>query len=225
MFVDVRRRDHLARLLPRQVADRVLAMGGGALAPVSREVTILFSDIRDFTSLSQRMDPARVLEILDGYFARMAEIVKGRGGMVNKFIGDGLLAVWGVPDAQPDHAALAIEAALDMRRAVAELNAARPEWQPELRIGIGIHTGTVAAGMLGGADQHEYTVIGDAVNLASRVEGLTKKVGTDLLVSEPAWRRVAGRFAGERVGEEAVKGRDEPVVVYRVERRVQASAA
>ncbi|MBI4579207.1 MAG: adenylate/guanylate cyclase domain-containing protein [Planctomycetes bacterium] len=217
MFVDVRRREHLARFLPQQVAARILAEGSRSLEPVQREVSILFSDIRDFTSLSQRMDPRQVLALLDQYFARMTAIVKGHEGMVNKFLGDGLLVVWGVPDPQPDHATRAVRAALEMQRAVAELNVARAAaGEPALRIGIGIHTGEVAAGMLGGPDQSEYTVLGDAVNVASRVEGLSKNVGADVVVTESTWRHCGSSFAGERVGAEPVKGRDEPVVVYRV---------
>ncbi|MFL5321318.1 MAG: adenylate/guanylate cyclase domain-containing protein [Myxococcaceae bacterium] len=217
MFVDVRRGENLARLMPRQVAARILASGGVALKPVQREVTILFSDLRDFTSMSQKMDPGGVLALLDEYFSEMSQIVKGHDGMVNKFIGDGMLAVWGVPDALPNHAELAVRAALDMRKAIEALNSQHAkDGRPILRIGVGIHTGEVAAGMLGGPDQHEYTVIGDAVNLASRIEGLTKKAGTDILVSEATWQRCEGKFAGESVGAEQVKGRDEAVTVYRV---------
>jgi adenylate cyclase len=128
--------------------------------------------------------------------------------------------VWGVPDVQPDHALRAVRAALDMRRKMVEFNADRVRaGKPEIRIGIGIHTGQVAAGMLGGADQREYTVIGDAVNLASRIESLTKALGTDLLVSEATFERCQGKFAGTRVGEEKVKGRDAGVVVFTLDAR------
>ena len=217
MFVDIRRRENLSRFLPRQVVERVLASGGVALEPVQREVTILFSDIRSFTTMSESMAPRQVLEFLDEYFGHMGQIVRGHEGMLNKFLGDGLLAVWGVPDTQDDHAERAVKAALDMRRKLVELN---EHWvregRAELKIGIGIHTGVVAAGMLGGADQREYTVISDAVNLASRIESLTKGLQTDLLVSQSTIDGCKGKFAGERVGEEKVKGRDAPVVVYKL---------
>lgn len=217
MFADIRRRENLSRFLPRQVVERVLATDGSSLAPVQREVTILFSDIRSFTSMSETLAPAEVLEFLDDYFGHMGQIVRGHEGMLNKFLGDGLLAVWGVPDQQTDHAERAIRAALDMRKKLVELNQHRArEGKPELRIGIGIHTGMVAAGMLGGADQREYTVIGDAVNLASRIEGLTKNAGTDLLVSQSTWAQTNARFSGSRVGEEKVKGREQPVVLFSV---------
>lgn len=217
MFADIRRRENLSRFLPRQVVERVLAQGGAALQPVQREVTILFSDIRSFTSMSESLAPGEVLKFLDEYFGHMGQIVRGHEGMLNKFLGDGMLAVWGVPDHQTDHAERAVRAALDMRKKLIEFNAYRVrEGLPEIRIGIGIHTGIVAAGMLGGADQREYTVIGDAVNLASRIEGLTKNAGTDLLVSESAWAQTNGKFSGARFGEEKVKGREQAVVLFAV---------
>jgi adenylate cyclase len=215
MFHGLRSRDNLSRFLPRQIVDRVIAGGEAALRPVQCEVTVLFTDIRDFTSLSETMSPRDVLEFLDDYFGHMAQVVKGHDGLVNKFLGDGMLAFWGVPDRSPDHAELALKAALDMRRKLVELNQARQKaGRAAVRFGVGVHTGTVAAGMLGGADQHEYTVIGDAVNVASRIEGLTKSHAVDILVSESTFRQAGARFAARRVAEERVKGRVEPVVVY-----------
>ncbi|MFT3706718.1 MAG: adenylate/guanylate cyclase domain-containing protein [Archangium sp.] len=220
MFADIRRRENLSRFLPRQVVERVLASDGSPLQPVQREVTILFSDIRSFTSMSENLQPGDVLRFLDEYFGHMGQIVRGHEGMLNKFLGDGMLAVWGVPDQQNDHAERAIRAALDMRKKLVEFNEHRArEGQEPIRIGIGIHTGMVAAGMLGGADQREYTVIGDAVNLASRIEGLTKNAGTDLLVSESTWAHAGAKFVGTRVGEEKVKGREQPVVLFSVQPR------
>jgi adenylate cyclase len=215
MFTELRRRDNLTRFLPRAVAERVLAGGAEALAPIQREVTVLFSDIRGFTALSEALAPRQVLEFLDQYFGTMSQIVKGHDGVVNKFLGDGMLAFWGVPDRTPDHAREAVRAALDMRTALVELNQERERrGEAPVKVGIGIHTGTVAAGMLGGADQHEYTVIGDAVNLASRIEGLTKGLGVDILISESTWTLLDGKFAGSRVSEETIRGRKEAVVVY-----------
>ncbi|WP_223746204.1 adenylate/guanylate cyclase domain-containing protein [Myxococcus faecalis] len=215
MFLRLRRRDGLSRFLPKPVVERVMASGDTSLRPVQREVTILFSDIRDFTMLSETLQPREVLELLDEYFGRMTHIVMAHGGIVNKFLGDGMLACWGVPDSSDDHAEQAMRAALAMREKLAELNVLRlRRGLPPLRIGIGLHTGVVAAGMLGGAEQHEYTVIGDAVNLASRVEGLTKVHGVDILVSESTWTRGGGDFVGLRLGEAHVRGRREAVVVH-----------
>jgi len=226
MFLGLRRRDNLSRFLPRQVVERVLRTGDGTLEPVQREVTILFSDIRDFTSLSESLPPREVLALLDDYFGHMGQIVMGHGGMVNKFLGDGMMACWGVPDGDSQHARHAMQAALDMRTKLEELNAWREQrGEPRLRIGIGLHTGVVAAGMLGGAEQHEYTVIGDAVNVASRVEGLTKGMEVDILVSESTWKAGEGRFLGERISEEKLKGRRESVVVYSLTGRAPSANA
>ncbi len=215
MFTGLRRRDNLSRFLPRAIAERVLAGGSEALAPIQREVTVLFSDIRDFTALSEALAPRQVLEFLDEYFGTMSQIVKGHDGVVNKFLGDGMLAFWGVPDRSPDHAREAVRAALDMRLALVELNQDRERrGLAAVRVGIGVHTGPVAAGMLGGADQHEYTVIGDAVNVASRIEGLTKGLGVDILVSESTWALLDGKFPGARLSEEVIRGRKGAVVVY-----------
>jgi adenylate cyclase len=228
MFGQLRTRDHLRRFLPKAVADRVEKSNMRALDPVKREVTVLFSDIRDFTAMSEAMDPQAVLKLLDDYFGRMSEVVQGHDGTVGKFIGDGMLCFWGVPEDDPEHATKAVMAALDMRRRVEELNAERAKrGEPPLRIGVGIHTGQVAAGELGGkgAGLHEYTVIGDSVNLASRIEGLTKQHQVDILVSEPTWLRLNARFVGALVGEEKVKGRSEPVKVHAVKERTVAAGS
>ncbi|WP_224361194.1 adenylate/guanylate cyclase domain-containing protein [Hyalangium versicolor] len=226
MFLELRGLDNLTRFLPPQVAQRLVKQGETSLMPVQREVTILFSDIRDFTTLSETLPPQQVLKLLDDYFGHMTQIVMAREGMVNKFLGDGMLACWGVPEHTEDHAEQAMRAALDMRAKLVELNAWREQQgEPPLRIGIGLHTGIVAAGMLGGAQQHEYTIIGDAVNVASRVEGLTKVLGVDILVSESTWRRGGARFQGELMGEERVKGRQEAVVLYSLKGRDAAPMA
>ncbi len=218
MFQGLRQRDNLTRFLPRQVAERVLALGPSALAPIEREITVMFSDIRGFTGMSEGMPPSEVLSMLDDYFGRMAQIVKGHDGVVGKFIGDGLLAYWGVPDRLDDHAIRAVRAARDMRRTVRELNQHRHnEGLAPLRIGIGIHTGNVAAGMLGGTLQSEYTVIGDAVNVASRVEGLTKQHEVDVLVSETTWAQLPEPRRGERIASAEIRGRKEPVVLYTID--------
>ena len=218
MFQGLRARDNLTRFLPRQVADRVIASGPAALAPIEREVTVLFSDIRGFTGMSEGRTPREVLSMLDDYFGRMSQIVKGHDGVVGKFLGDGLLAFWGVPDRVADHAARAVRAARDMRVALRELNRYRErDGMPAIKIGIGIHTGTVAAGMLGGALQSEYTIIGDAVNVASRIEGLTKEHGVDLLVSETTWAQLGETVAGRRLPLAEIRGRKGAIVLYAID--------
>ena len=214
MFGDLRRRENLTRFLPDQVVQRVLASGTEALAPVQREVTILFSDIRGFTALSETLEPKAVLALLDDYFGRMTQVVKGHDGVVGKFIGDGLLAFWGVPDHLEDHAVHATRAARDMRAVLRELNAERiASGAPELAIGIGIHTGVVAAGLLGGT-QAEYTVIGDAVNVASRVESMTKELGVDLLFTHATWSQLQTPDRARHIATVPLRGRKESVELY-----------
>ncbi|MBL8949257.1 MAG: adenylate/guanylate cyclase domain-containing protein [Myxococcaceae bacterium] len=228
MFNTLRTRDNLRRFLPRAVADRVEQSHMHALDPVKREVTVLFSDIRDFTSTSETMDPAAVMTFLDDYFGRMSSVVQARGGTVGKFIGDGMLCYWGVPEEDLEHAEHAVQAALDMRAVVEELNRERVQaGAAAIKIGVGVHTGTVAAGELGGKGEglHEYTVIGDSVNLASRIEGLTKQHHVDILVSENTWSRLGSRFVGHECGEERVKGRAEPVRIHAVTARTVASGS
>jgi adenylate cyclase len=216
-FLELKRREMLTRLVPAKVAEEILAGRSDVLTSARREVTVLFSDVRGFTSFSESREPEAVLAVLDDYFGRMTQIVQGHDGSVNKFIGDGMLALWGAPQKLDDHPARAVKAALDMQTVMKELNEHRAKnGELPLTVGIGIHTGQVAAGMLGSGAQSEYTVIGDAVNLASRIEGLTKDAGAMLLVSEATWERLGGRFEGSRLGEFTVKGRQAPVVIYGV---------
>ena len=215
MFSDLRRRDNLTRFLPQQVVDRVIAGGTAALAPVQREVSVLFSDIRGFTGLSETLEPRALLAMLDDYFGRMGQIVKGHDGVIGKFIGDGLLAYWNVPDTLDGHASKAVAAARDMQRALVELNREREaDGVPPIKIGIGIHTGVVAAGMMGGASQSEYTVIGDAVNVASRIEGLTKEHAAGVLISETTWSQLPEPRKGRRIDGAEIRGRKETIALY-----------
>lgn len=156
--------------------------------------------------------------MLDDYFGRMGQIVKGHDGVIGKFLGDGLLAFWGVPDRLDDHAVRAVRAARDMRRALRELNQHRANHgKPAIRIGIGVHTGLVAAGMLGGALQAEYTIIGDAVNVASRVESLTKEHDVDVLISEVTWSQLPEPRRGEKLASVEIRGRKQPIVLYTID--------
>lgn len=225
MFQELRHRDNLTRFLPQQVAERLLRSGPEALAPVEREVTVLFSDIRGFTALSEGLEPRAVLALLDTYYGRIAQVIKGHDGVVGKFIGDGILAFWNVPDRDPEHARKAVRAARDMLRALDELNDERAhDGQPGLQVGIGIHTGTVAAGMLGGGGQSEYTVIGDTVNVASRVEGLTKSLGVEIVITEPTRLACGERLQARRLAAERIRGRKEPVLLFAVDREPAAGS-
>jgi adenylate cyclase len=189
-----------------------------------REVTILFSDIRGFTTFSERHGPEEVVRTLNEYLGAMTEVVFRWEGTLDKFIGDAVMAFWGAPLAQEDHAERALRCALHMQGRLAELNAAwAAAGRGELRIGIGINTGEVIVGNIGAEGKKmEYTVIGDQVNLASRVESLTKKYGCGILITASTLAKVRplidgggfGHVAVRGLDDVAVKGKEQPVRVY-----------
>jgi len=199
-----------------EIRDEILAgriRGEGALV----EATILFADLRDFTPWVEATEPRQVVRDLNEYFTLMDEAIRAHGGLVLQFIGDEIEAVFGAPIASPDHAARAVQAALEMRRRLQAWNARRAAaGQPPLRNGIGIHTGTVLAGNIGGAERLSYALVGDPVNLASRIQGLTKDFKADILVSDATRRRLDGTVAVEELPAVRVKGRTEDVNVYKV---------
>lgn len=180
-----------------------------------RPVTILFSDIRGFTSLSEELAPGAIANLLTEYFTEMVDIIFEFGGTLDKFIGDAIMALWGAPLSQPGDHERALEAAIAMQRGVAELNA---KWvresQPTIGVGIGVNHGDVFAGNIGSHRRLEYTVIGDAVNVAAR---LSSKAGAgEILISEPFYGLLDTRPDVERIDAIALKGKANPVAVYRV---------
>jgi class 3 adenylate cyclase len=184
-----------------------------------RIATVLFSDIRNFTGITAGKPSRTVLKWLNRYFTAMDEVIRAHGGFLNKFIGDGLLVVYGVPLSQgePEDACNAVRSALAMLKRVDELNAetAAGEDFPELRIGVGIHTGMLTSGSVGSRDRLEYSVIGETVNLASRLESLNKEFGTEIILSEGTWERVKDRIEGiYPLGATDVRGFDEQVTLY-----------
>jgi len=199
-----------------EVRDAILAgrvRGEGELV----EATILFADLRDFTPWVEATEPRQVVRDLNEYFTEMDQAIRARGGLVLQFIGDEIEAVFGAPIASPDHAARAVRAAIEMRGRLQAWNARRETvGRPLLRNGIGIHTGTVLAGNIGGAERLSYALVGDPVNLASRIQGLTKDFKVDILISEATRSRLDGTVSVEELPAVRVKGRVEEVNVYKV---------
>jgi adenylate cyclase len=184
------------------------------------EATVMFTDIRGFTAMSERLSPEEVFAFLNDYLGRMIEVIASRGGIIDKFLGDGILAVFGLPVANLTHADDAFATAMDMRGALAALNAERVRSGREpIRIGIGMHTGEVIAGNVGSARKLQFTVIGDTVNLASRIEGLNKDFDSYLLISAATYEKLgqtAKAASFERIEGAAVHGKIERVDLYKL---------
>jgi len=197
----------LREFVPSQVADR---LGSTPLEPEELEATILFSDIRGFTTLSERLPPKKLGSLLATHLAAMAEVVLAHGGTVDKFAGDAVMAVFGAPDPVTDHAERALRCAIAMQARQAELNEGA---ELPLEMGIGVNTGVVIAGTVGGGGRLEYTVLGDPVNVAQRLQSVA---GPGEVVASAGTVAAAPGVAAEPVGAHEVKGRREPVEVYRL---------
>ncbi len=209
-------RTTFGKYMTAAVMDHLLG-GKVALGGESLRVTILFTDIRGFTSISEKMDPQQLVGLLNEYFTEMVSIVMDEGGVVDKYIGDAIMAVFGAPVSKPGDAVNAVRAAVRMRRALRDLNERlTSRGLPPLKTGIGIHTGEVVAGNIGSERRMEYTVIGDAVNLASRLESNTKELGVNVLISEDTYEVTKSAVETRAVREIVVKGRKQPVMTYEV---------
>ena len=186
----------------------------------TKETTIFFSDIRSFTAISEKLEPSEVVEFLNEYMTAMVECVNMTHGVVDKFIGDAIMAVWGAPTSagSPKEDALnCIRAALRMRAGLIAFNRGRGgDKKPIIRIGCGINSGPVVAGQIGSVKRMEYTVIGDAVNLASRTEALNKPMGTDILITEYTYNLVRDHVVVEEMPAVTVKGKEKPLRMFAV---------
>jgi adenylate cyclase len=188
-----------------------------------REITVFFSDIRGFTDFSHGRSPLDVVRLLNHYFGIVVPIIERQGGIVNQYIGDGLMVIFGAPARQPDHAHRAIVAAVQV---IEELHRRQVEWaamgQPEFRIGIGIHTGKAVVGTIGSPRRMDYTAIGDVVNTASRIESANKAFGSEILVSEATLAQTPDPIARHLRGlgdplRPEMKGISRELLVYRID--------
>jgi adenylate cyclase len=223
MAAGLRERDTIKRAfsgyISRQVLDAIIAKGElPALKGERRRVTVLFSDIRGFTTMAESMSPEDVVRLLSEFFDRMVEVILRHQGTIDKFLGDGMMVIFGAPLDDPYQEEHAVTAACEMQR---ELRTLCAKWQAEgratLKMGVGINSGAAIVGNIGSAEHMEYTAIGDAVNLAARLESATKELGLEIIVSEHTYSAVRPLFHWKSAGEITLRGRSEPVRAYTVE--------
>ena len=226
MTKGLQERDHVkdvfGKFIAKQAAERLLK-GPLDLGGDSKTVTILFSDIRGFTSIAESLTPEQVVTFLNAYFSEMVDAVMEQGGVLDKFIGDGLMAVFGSFGDQPDHARRATLTGLRMKALLAKINGDRAMHGKEpFEIGIGIHTGEVVVGNIGSKQRLEFTHIGDGVNTASRVQALNKEYHTTMLVTGATYDALGDAFIVRPVGEVTLRGKTKPMPIFEV---VSARAA
>ena len=192
----------------------MMAIAAVAMMGESREMTVLFSDVRNFTSISEGLTPQALRDLMNAYLTSMTEVIQEQRGTIDKYIGDAIMAFWGAPLNDAEHAAHGLQAALDMQRCIRALDGdfAKRGW-PQLHIGVGLNCGEMNVGDMGSRFRRAYTVMGDAVNLASRLEGLTKEYGVGILVSENIVDAAQG-YVYREVDRVVVKGRTEGIGIY-----------
>jgi adenylate cyclase len=218
-FVESKSKRQIANLFgtyvpPELVDEMVKDPDSYSMKAVNKELTVMFCDMRGFTNLSENMEPTELQALLNNLFSRLTEIIQANRGTTDKYMGDCVMAFWGAPVDTPNHAQLAVKAALEMCQAVRKLNAEhRSKGMPEIGVGIGINTGTMCVGNMGSDIRRSYTVIGDAVNLGSRLEGLSKNYGVEIVVSEST-RKLATDFVWQELDKVRVKGKENAVSIF-----------
>ena len=206
-------RSALERFLSPEVAEMVVANPDIRLGGVNQKVTVMFADIRGFTPMSEKLEPEQVVEVLNEYFTRVTDVIFDYGGTLDKYIGDAVMALFGAPISKGNDAANAVNAAIQIQRLLIELNRdAASRRRPELRVGIGINTGIVTAGNIGSPRRIDYTVIGDTVNIASRL--MSNAAGSQILISQSTAGEVGSGFDMKSLPPLLVKGRSEPVKIF-----------
>ena len=227
IVAEERKRERLGRFLSPQVTARIIAtsdsQGATLGVPEEREVTVLFADIVGFTRMSESMSPAAVALILNDYLSRMTDVIFKYEGTLDKYIGDAIMAVFGAPLDMPDHASRAIKTALEMRERLEEFNAERKEGGPHLRIRIGINSGRAVAGEIGSINKKEYTVLGDTVNTASRLESSVATPMT-IVIGENTQEMVKDEFECRSLGAKELKGKEKVVKAFEVMGPLRAAA-
>jgi adenylate cyclase len=208
-----------SRFVNPEVVKQLIERGGIEGAGQTRQVTLLFSDIRGFTTLSEAKRPEEVVAILNRYFSMQVDVVWRHGGTLDKYIGDCIMALWGAPLEDRDQARHAVACALDMADTLGEFKRELGEADANFDVGIGIHSGPAVVGLIGSEKRREYTAIGDAVNLASRIEGLTKDAKRRILVSRDTMERCGDAFDFVSCGTFPVKGRAQPVELFEPRRK------
>ena len=218
-FVESRSKRELAHLFgtyvpPELVDEMVKDPDSYSMQATNREMTVMFCDMRGFTKLSEQMEPIQLQALLNEVFTRLTSLIRANRGTIDKYMGDCVMAFWGAPVETPDHAHLAVKSALEMANAIRALNEEhRAKGMPEIGIGIGCNTGNMCVGDMGSNIRRSYTVIGDAVNLGSRLEGLSKVYGVDIVVSEST-RKLAPEFGWQELDRVRVKGKDQAVSIF-----------
>lgn len=215
LFVELDRRRGLERFLPPNVVERVIQGDRLRLEGDRRVVTVVFTDLRGSTALADTLDPEAVVAIVNTYLRAMARAVVDRGGIIDKFTGDGLMAIFGAMSDAPAGARAAAAAALDMRASIGALNAQRAaDGSPVLKHGVGIHVGEVVLGAIGLPERSDYTAIGDTVNTASRMESLCKELGVDAVLSGDLAAQLDGSVRLRPLGDATVRGKAQPIPVF-----------
>lgn len=218
-FVESRSKRELAHLFgtyvpPELVDEMVKDPDSYSMQATNRQMTVMFCDMRGFTKLSEHMEPIQLQALLNEVFSRLTGLIRANRGTIDKYMGDCVMAFWGAPVETPDHAHLAVKSALEMANAIRALNEEhRAKGMPEIGIGIGCNTGNMCVGDMGSNIRRSYTVIGDAVNLGSRLEGLSKVYGVDIVVSEST-RKLAPEFGWQELDRVRVKGKDQAVSIF-----------
>lgn len=220
-FTEQRLRRAFSRFVPEEVIDRLTEDAASETESINekRKVAVLICDIRNFTSISERNKPENVVSFLNEYFKKMVEVIKKHGGAIDKFMGDAIMALFGTPVSYEDNARRAVDAALEMQSIVPGISCSNlfiPEGM-NFNVGIGIHYGDVIVGSIGCAEKSDYTVIGDTVNLASRLEGLTKSYGAGIIISEAVKNELNRKYNLLHLDTVKVKGKSVGVQIYRVD--------